>query len=130
MRSFSDWQRLAARVSSAALLLGACASPPAEPPKPEAAGWLPMETGSSCTKAEVSCGPGNCAARIDNCCDQPRTCKLTVQCICQAFTGESGEARSHASDKALAHGKLGLRAFAICSDGEVVATLAESVDCR
>ncbi len=111
-------------------VLAACGAPATPAPKSDAVEWMPFDTGSTCAKAEVACGPGNCAARIDNRCGAPLSCELTVQCVCQALTGESGEARSHAKDTAPAGGQVGLRAFAICSDGEVVATLAESVRCK
>lgn len=112
------------------LAVAACSPPEAEAPTADEPEWQPLETGLACATAQVACGRGNCAARVENGCDAALTCELTVQCYCQALTGESGEARSHASDTAPPNGRVGLRAFAICSDGEVVATLAESVRCH
>lgn len=98
--------------------------------KSDAVEWMPLETGHSCARGEAACGVGNCVARIDNGCDAPLTCELTIQCVCQAYTGESGEARSRASDTAPAKGKVGLKAHAICGSGEVLATHAESLRCK
>lgn len=113
----------------AAVFLGCGASTP-PPTLTPTINWFTMDTGESCVHAEVACGAGNCAARIDNRCRAPKTCELTIQCVCQAFTGESGEARSHARETVPAGAKFSFRAHAICSDGEVFATHAESVGCH
>ncbi|MBM4376184.1 MAG: hypothetical protein FJ095_13965 [Deltaproteobacteria bacterium] len=114
-----------------ALPLVGCAAPASPPPSTSnGIEWLTLETGRACARAEVACGVGNCVARIDNTCDEPLTCELAIQCVCQAYTGESGEARSRASDTAPAKGKVGLEAHAICGAGEVKATFAEAVRCK
>jgi hypothetical protein len=114
-----------------ALPLVGCAQAALAPPvAANGVEWLTLETGRDCARAEVACGVGNCVARIDNTCDEPLTCELAIQCVCQAVTGESGEARSRASDTAPAKGKVGLEAHAICGAGEVKATFAQAVSCK
>lgn len=105
---------------------------PAEAPAdtPLAVDWVPFDTDEPCVRAEVACAVGNCAARLANRCDTARTCELTMQCLCQALTGESGEARNRAGATIPARSRAGIRTHAICSAGEVLATHAESVRCH
>lgn len=123
--------RGAAAFAFAASML-ACAATTEPPPAPAAPeiDWIPMQTGRSCARAEAACGVGNCVARVENRCAEAVECELVVQCVCQAFTGESGEALARARDNAIPGGKVGLRAHAICGDGEVLATHAQKVTCR
>jgi hypothetical protein len=91
---------------------------------------MDLDAGLGCVTAKVACGVGNCAARIHNQCDAPLTCELSVQCICRAFTGETGEATSRARDTVPAGARVGLRAQVICASGEVTATHAKRLACR
>jgi len=117
-------------VLASLLTLVGCDAPE---PKSAAKGqpdWKLLDTGRSCAAAKVACGVGNCAARIENRCNKPVICKLSIQCICASYTGESGEARANAQDLILAGDDGGMLARVICTDGDVKATLAKKVRCR
>ena len=92
--------------------------------------WVALETGALCAPAEVACGPGNCAANVENTCQKPVTCDLYIECICRSMTGEEGPATATSGENTiLAGNRQGLAAKVICSQGEVIATIARRVDC-
>lgn len=92
--------------------------------------WLNLETGQTCAQAAVACGPGNCAANVENACNKPVTCDLRIECICRALTGEEGPAMATSGEYTiLAGGKEGLAAKVICDSGDVLATIARTVHC-
>ena len=92
--------------------------------------WVTIETGQGCASGRVACGRGNCAANIANNCPQPVTCELTVQCVCQAFTGESGKATGRARQTIGPGEDVGVLARVLCDDGDVLATHAQRLHCR
>jgi hypothetical protein len=92
--------------------------------------WRAMDPGRSCVEARVACAPGNCAARLRNGCEEPVTCELDIQCACEAFTGERGEARSQASTTLASGEGGGMRAHALCAAGEVRATQPTRLRCQ
>lgn len=111
--------------------LAGCASKPAASASDSAEpDWRKESSGKACAGAKIACGVGNCVARIDNRCRQPVTCKLSIQSICSAYTGESGQAWAHAEDTILADDKGGIMARVICAAGDVKATLARRIRCR
>lgn len=92
--------------------------------------WISLETGRACAKAEVACAPGNCAARVHNRCKKPVTCDLRIECICRAQTGEEGPATANSGEyTVLAGTDEGLAAKVICDQGEVLATIARTIEC-
>ena len=92
--------------------------------------WIDLETGRNCAPAEVACGPGNCAANIANRCKAPVTCNLRMESICRARTGEEGPATATSGENTILSGERhGLAARVICDQGEVLATIARTVDC-
>jgi len=103
--------------------------PPPETPRDDPE-WLALETGQSCAQAQVACGPGNCAANVENTCKKPVTCDLRIECICRAFTGEEGPAMATSGESTIvAGGKEGLAAKVICDAGDVTATIARTIRC-
>jgi hypothetical protein len=113
------------------LVACACSSPP--PPEPAEGPefeWVKLKTGRNCAEASVACGPGNCAANILNTCKKPVTCDLKIECICRALTGEEGPAKANSGEATiLAGAKEGLAAHVICEQGDVLATIARTVEC-
>lgn len=92
--------------------------------------WLALDSGKPCAKTRVACGPGNCAANVDNTCKSPVTCDLRIECICRAFTGEEGPATATSGAYTiLAGNKQGLAARVVCDTGEVLVTIARTVSC-
>lgn len=119
------------RALAIALLVSAtssCAPEPAEAPSDEP-DWLHLETGKRCASAKVACGVGNCAANLTNDCKLPVTCKLRIECLCRALTGEEGPASAESTETIAVGDKLGIATRVICDDGEVLATLARKVSC-
>ena len=89
-----------------------------------------LDTGRRCAKAEVACAPGNCAANIDNTCKTPVTCDLRIECICRELTGEEGPATATSGEETLLSGeRVGIAATVICDQGNVLATIARTVQC-
>lgn len=109
-------------------LLCGCAAPK-PPPVDKGPDWQPMGAGRSCARAKVACGHGNCAARISNECSTALTCELTVQSLCRAFTGESGEAIARKTETIPGGEPGGVLAQVICNDGEVLTTRALQLQC-
>ena len=110
-----------------AVFLFACGPSEAESPtEPE---WFGLKTGKGCAFAEVACGLGNCAANIENRCGVPVTCKLSIECLCQTWTGEQGPATAKSEDTIPTGERGGIATHVICNDGEVKATLARTVTC-
>jgi hypothetical protein len=92
--------------------------------------WVVLETGKSCAKTAVACGPGNCAANVDNTCRTPVTCDLHMESICRAYTGEEGPATATSGEYTILSGdKQGLAATVVCDTGEVLVTIARTVTC-
>jgi hypothetical protein len=120
---------LKAHVLMAALSIGGCGEPQVEDPS-HVDDWVLLETGKGCAKAKVACGPGNCAANVDNTCHTPITCELRMESICRADTGEEGPATATSGDQTILSGdKHGLAAHVICDAGEVLATIARKIRC-
>lgn len=113
------------------VLLAACGGSDAEPATADDEfDWVALETGAGCAPAEVACAPGNCAAKVQNGCDKPVTCDLHIECICRSMTGEEGPATATSGENTILSGDhQGLAAKVICSQGEVIATIARRVDC-
>lgn len=92
--------------------------------------WLAIETGRDCAGAEVNCGPGECAAALDNQCSSPVTCDLQIECICRTATGEEGPASATSGQTTILSGnRQPLEAKVICERGDVIATIARTVSC-
>ena len=107
-----------------------CAGPePKVETKPEF-DWVSLDTGRPCATAEVACAPGNCAAKVSNACKQPVTCDLRIECICRAMTGEEGPAMATSGELTILAGvQEGLAAKVICEQGDVLATIARTLEC-
>lgn len=120
-----------ARASLVIVALSSCGGSEALPETPEGEDdWISLETGAQCAPAEVACAPGNCAANVSNTCETPVTCDLYIECICRSMTGEEGPATANSGENTiLAGNRQGLAAKVICSQGEVVATIARRVEC-
>ena len=115
---------------SSLAFLCACAEPPPPQAPEDDLDWLALDTGRNCAQAAVACGPGNCAANVENTCNKPVTCDLRIECICRALTGEEGPAMATSGEYTiLAGGKEGLSAKVICDSGDVLATIARTVRC-
>ncbi len=92
--------------------------------------WVSLDSGKSCAKTRVACGPGNCAANVDNTCKTPVTCDLRIECICRAHTGEEGPATATSGAYTILSGdKHGLAARVVCDTGEVLVTIARTISC-
>ncbi len=123
--------RIVRKLLSALMLfvLAACSeSPPPETPDDEPE-WFDLKTGKSCASAKVACAPGNCAANVDNSCKEPVTCKLKIECLCRTWTGEEGPATSNSGDTIPAGERGGIATAVICNGGEVLQTLARTINC-
>lgn len=115
--------------TAVALLLLGCSPPTAETAEGEA-DWVQIETGRDCAGAEVNCGPGECAAALDNQCETPVTCDLAIECICRTPTGEEGPAKATSGQMTILSGnREPLEAKVVCERGDVIATLARTVSC-
>lgn len=113
-----------------ALLFLACSPPPADSADDAEADWVKIQTGRDCAGAEVNCGPGECAAALDNQCDTPVTCDLSIECICRTPTGEEGPASATSGQMTILSGnREPLKAKVVCERGDVIATIARTVTC-
>jgi hypothetical protein len=122
------------KVVIALLATGLVATSAGCAPEPAAAAtekinWLQLETGKQCAQAKVACGIGNCAANLTNSCRLPVTCKLRIECLCRALTGEEGPASAESTQTIPVGDRLGISTRVLCDDGEVLATLARNVSC-
>ncbi len=109
------------------LTLSCGSSRPADEPD---INWVDLETGRQCAPAEVACGPGNCAANVDNRCAAPVTCDLRMESICRAPTGEEGPATATSGKNTILSGQRhGLEAQVLCERGDVLVTIARTVRC-
>ena len=116
----------AARVAgSAALVLSACAPPmDAEVPQGE-----PLSTGRDCAPATASCEPGRCVATIENRCELPVTCRMSIESLCDAG-GVSGPANATTKQVTqLAKTSSTLEASTQCDQGSAVLTKVTALEC-
>ena len=100
------------------------ATEPPPPPTPEA-----IDTGKDCAKATTECAGGVCLAKVDNQCDQPVTCELSILAACSAAT-TSGDARSKGRATSPAKTASEFSAKGDCEGGSVELTTAESMSCK
>ncbi|MEM1034068.1 MAG: hypothetical protein AAGN82_27270 [Myxococcota bacterium] len=111
-------------------LLAGCAGGEAASADDAAPEWTAVETGRDCARSEVNCGPGECAAAIDNQCATPVTCELFIECICRTPTGEEGPASATSNQTTILSGnREPVEAKVICDRGDVYATIARRVTC-
>lgn len=106
--------------------------PPSIEPEPEDFADMdpePIETGKDCVTAKTECGGGVCVAHVDNQCDAPVTCELTVMASCKTGT-TSGEARTKARATFRAKTEDKMSAQGDCADGEILLTVADGMSCR
>lgn len=142
--------REAARSGSACIAalvvtLAGCSSPPPPPAdQPPAATSEPaataapeeqeipveaVQTGKDCTKAEAQCGGGVCVVTVDNTCAEPVTCGLGILTVCQGQT-DLMQVKGKTRDTIAAQKKSKLSISANCTEGRVVSTKVDSLECK
>ena len=88
-----------------------------------------METGRPCAPASASCEPGRCVATIDNQCETPVTCRMTIESQCDAG-GVSGPANAATKQVTqLAKTTNVLEATTQCGQGSAVLTKVAGLEC-
>lgn len=88
-----------------------------------------LETGRTCAPATASCEPGRCVATIDNQCDLPVTCRMSIESQCDAG-GVSGPANAATKQVTqLAKTSNVLEASTQCSQGAPVLTKVVGLEC-
>jgi hypothetical protein len=88
-----------------------------------------LETGRACAPATASCEPGRCVATIDNQCDLPVTCRMSIESQCDAG-GVSGPANAATKQVTqLAKTSNVLEASTQCSQGAPVLTKVVALEC-
>ncbi|MEP7124331.1 MAG: hypothetical protein ABJE95_25610 [Byssovorax sp.] len=125
--------------SAVAALLG-CAgapaptvAPPALPAKPtaaEPAAKEPIETGSTCVKAESQCDGGECVLTIKNGCDQAASCDAAMTTTCKSPVGEMVEAARRKRQTFAAKTDGEIRLVGDCQGGEILRTAMKSIVCK
>ncbi|RLB49390.1 MAG: hypothetical protein DRI90_24570 [Deltaproteobacteria bacterium] len=125
-----------------AIPLGACgATPPPEEPKTaptaepvvEPAADEPVEpeafdTGMACMTAMTKCEGGVCLAEMQNNCDKPVTCDMSMYALCKGTT-TGGQARGTARDTFRAGDGGTMEAGANCEGASVPITAVDTIRC-
>lgn len=104
----------------------ACAGAPTPAAAPQGD---PLETGRACAPANASCEAGRCVATVDNRCDVPVTCRMSIESQCDAG-GVSGPANAATKQVTqLAKTTNVLEASTQCSQGTAVLTKVVGLEC-
>jgi hypothetical protein len=125
-----------------AALLGCAGAPP--PPAPaavkpaqpakttgaEPAAKEPIETGSTCVKAESQCDGGECVLSIKNGCDQAASCDAAMTTTCKSPVGEMVEAARRKRQTFAAQTAGEIRLVGDCQGGEILRTAMKSIACK
>jgi hypothetical protein len=108
------------------LLVAFGCAPPSEAAGPQSE---KMATGRACAAASTACEPGRCVATIENQCDLPVTCRMSIESQCDAG-GVSGPANASTKQVTqLAKTTNMLEASTQCSQGAPVLTKVTALEC-
>lgn len=107
---------------------------PADSPLGSSAASAPLvesvETGKDCATAEVHCGGGTCAAKINNACKVSIRCELSVTATCDAPGGSASDADGQARENFAAGSTGDMAAVATCTSGQALHTEARKLSCN
>jgi hypothetical protein len=111
-------------------ILVSCASTSTGPPATRQPDWHDIDSGVGCAPARVACDSTRCIAEVDNRCGVPVTCRLAMQALCEAHTGESGPATARSGPQTIAAGrKASVVAELICDASEARLTQPSTLRC-
>ena len=92
--------------------------------------WHPIDAGLSCAPARVGCDATRCIAKVRNRCGAPVTCRLTMNALCQAQTGETGPATGGSGPQTVLSAHEGsVVAEVICDASEARLTRPDTLRC-
>jgi hypothetical protein len=92
--------------------------------------WHSIDAGLSCASARVGCDAIRCIAKVRNRCGTPVTCRLTMNALCQAQTGETGPATGGSGPQTVLSAREGsVVAEVICDASEARLTRPDTLRC-